>query len=165
MSPDARDKLAPERPLWVMVPPPVLLMGTLIVSLRLNRAWPRRFHPVGAHALFQLAGFFAMGAAAALVVSAAFFFLRHRTTLSPGGRAGALIVDGPFRLSRNPMYLGMTLLYLGITLSIGAAWPLLLLPLPLWVINQRIIPFEEQTLDLIFGDTYRAYQRRVRRWI
>jgi protein-S-isoprenylcysteine O-methyltransferase Ste14 len=165
MSPDARDELAPDRPFWVLIPPPVWLMGTLVVGLRLHRVWPRRWYPPGAHGVFQVVGFFAMGAAAALVVSASFLFLRHRTTISPGGRAGALIVDGPFRFTRNPMYLGMALLYLGVTAAMGSAWPLLLLPLPLWVIDRRIIPFEERTLDAIFGDTYRAYQRRVRRWI
>jgi protein-S-isoprenylcysteine O-methyltransferase Ste14 len=149
---------------WVLIPPPLLLMGTLVAGLRLNRAWPRRLYPLAAHGPFRLAGLVAMAAAAALVFSATSFFLLRRTTLAPHGRAGALIVDGPYRVSRNPMYLGLTLLYLGVTLATGAAWPLLLLPLPLWVIDRRVIPFEEQTLEGIFGDAYRAYQRRVRRW-
>jgi protein-S-isoprenylcysteine O-methyltransferase Ste14 len=141
------------------------MMGTLIVGLRVNHSWPQRLYPPAAHRPFLFAGFLAMAAAAVLVVGAAWFFLRHRTTLAPSGRAVALIVDGPFRVSRNPIYLGLALLYLGVTLATGSAWPLLLLPLPLWVIDQRIIPFEEGTLDAIFGDAYRAYQRRVRRWI
>jgi protein-S-isoprenylcysteine O-methyltransferase Ste14 len=164
MSREARDELIPGRPFWVLIPPPAWLMGTLVVGLRLHGVWPRRWYPVGAHGAFQLLGFFAMGASAALVVSAAVLFVRHRTTISPAGRAGPLIVDGPFRFTRNPMYLGMALLYLGVAATTNAAWPLLLLPLPLWVINRRIIPFEEETLDALFGDAYRAYRGRVRRW-
>ncbi len=161
---DPREKLGPARPFWVLIPPPVWLMGTLVVGMRLNHVWPRRWYPVGAHGVFQLLGFFAMGSALALVVGAARLFTRHRTTIAPGGRAGALIVGGPFRFTRNPMYLGMALLYIGVTAATGAAWPLLLLPLPLWVIGRRIVPFEEATLDAIFGGTYRAYRQRVRRW-
>lgn len=150
---------------WLLVPPPVWLMGTLVAGLRINRSWPLRLYPAAAHTPFLIAGYVAMAAAAALVVGGALLVLQRRTTLVPGGRAAALIVDGPYRLSRNPMYLGLTLLYLGITLATGVAWPLLLLPLPLWIIDRRIIAFEEQTLEAIFGDAYRAYQRRVRRWI
>jgi protein-S-isoprenylcysteine O-methyltransferase Ste14 len=156
---------APRQSLWLAIPPPVWLMGTLVAGLRLNRRWPKRLYPAAAHSLFLMVGYLAMAAAAGLVVGGVAFLVRRRTTLAPGGRAAALIVAGPYRLSRNPMYLGLTLLYLGITVATGVAWPLLLLPLPLWIIDQRIIPFEEQTLEAIFGDVYRAYQRRVRRWI
>jgi protein-S-isoprenylcysteine O-methyltransferase Ste14 len=63
------------------------------------------------------------------------------------------------------MYLGITLLSLGIALFTGAVWPLLTLALPLWAMHTKTIPYEEQKLEAIFGDEYRAYARRVRRWL
>lgn len=138
-------------------------MGTLVVGLGLNRAWPLRLFPAGARSHVQTLGFVAMGWAAALVGSATFALLRRRTPAAAA--AGPLIVDGPYRLSRHPMYLGLTLVFLGMTLVLGIVWPLLLLPLPLWIIDRRIIAFEEQGLEVTFGDAYRAYQRRVRRWL
>jgi protein-S-isoprenylcysteine O-methyltransferase Ste14 len=63
------------------------------------------------------------------------------------------------------MYLGLTIAYLGVTLLLASAWPLLFLVLPLWVISSKTIPFEEAAMARLFGDEYRAYQRRVRRWL
>jgi protein-S-isoprenylcysteine O-methyltransferase Ste14 len=168
-SPDQRAPAAPpRRSRWVLIPPPFLLMGTLAVALRLQRAWPRHFFPATARRPLETMGYVAMGMAAALVINAALAFVRRRATRtapgatpSPRGPVGVLIVDGPYRVSRHPMYL----LYLGITFATDMAWPLLLLPLPLWVIDRRIIPFEEQTLAAAFGDAYRVYQDRVRRWL
>ncbi|MFL6192698.1 MAG: methyltransferase family protein, partial [Thermoanaerobaculia bacterium] len=66
---------------------------------------------------------------------------------------------------RNPMYLGMTLLYLGLALWIGTLWPLPLLPVALWATQRYVIAREERYLEAKFGDDYRRYKERVRRWI
>jgi protein-S-isoprenylcysteine O-methyltransferase Ste14 len=71
----------------------------------------------------------------------------------------------PYRLTRNPMYVALTLLYLGVAAFANVLWPLLLLPVPLLLVATVHIPFEEHTLDEAFGAEYRGYASRVRRWL
>jgi protein-S-isoprenylcysteine O-methyltransferase Ste14 len=101
----------------------------------------------------------------AVLVPAPLLFLRYRTTIVPHREASALITGGPYRISRNPMYLGLTLGYVGLALVVNQLWPLLLLALPLWVMQTKIIPIEEARMLGVFGDEYRAYCQRVRRWL
>lgn len=92
-------------------------------------------------------------------------FRRYRTSVVPVRPTSALIVKGPFRLTRNPLYLGMMLLYAGMAFWLDALWPLLLL-LPLIVVIQGYaIAREERYLERRFGAEYVDYCRRVRRWI
>jgi protein-S-isoprenylcysteine O-methyltransferase Ste14 len=91
--------------------------------------------------------------------------LRGRGTLNTAGASAALVTGGPYRFSRNPMYLGLTLLACGIALIFGIAWALVLL-VPVLVYTQvRVIAPEERYLERAFGDAYRTYRARVRRWI
>jgi protein-S-isoprenylcysteine O-methyltransferase Ste14 len=99
-----------------------------------------------------------------LAPAPALFLLRH-TTIIPHADAKTLITGGPYRFTRNPMYLALTIGYVGAALAMNALGPLLLLSVPLWVLEKKTIPFEEANLTRIFGDEYRAYQQRVRRWI
>jgi protein-S-isoprenylcysteine O-methyltransferase Ste14 len=150
---------------WMLVPPPLLYGLSFAGSLGLQRLLP---FPLGGPALrheLAIAGIAICVAAAALIISAPLIFLMARTTLIPQGEASSMIVGGPFRVSRNPMYLGLTLAYLGATLLTNTGWPLLVLAFPLWVIATRTIPFEERAMSRLFGEDYRSYQRRVRRWI
>jgi protein-S-isoprenylcysteine O-methyltransferase Ste14 len=63
------------------------------------------------------------------------------------------------------MYLALAAAYVGIALVLNLAWPLLLRAVPLWIMHTKIIPREDWALTQVFGDEYREYQRRVRRWI
>jgi len=101
----------------------------------------------------------------ALAVSAAGLFARYRTTIVPHGRSSTLVVRGPYRFTRNPMYLSMSIVYLGVALWTGAWLSIALLVLPLWVIDRAIIPMEERQLRERFGESYAAYGARVRRWL
>ncbi len=76
-----------------------------------------------------------------------------------------LTTDGPFRYSRNPAYLSMTMIYARIAILRKALWTLLLLPAVLWVIQRDQIAREERYLERAFGEEYLAYKRRVRRWV
>ncbi|MCZ4238087.1 isoprenylcysteine carboxylmethyltransferase family protein, partial [Staphylococcus equorum] len=76
-----------------------------------------------------------------------------------------LLVDGPFRVSRNPIYLADSLLYGGVALLWGSLWPWLLLPALVLVMQRGVIVHEERLLDQLFGEDYRAYRSRVRRWL
>jgi protein-S-isoprenylcysteine O-methyltransferase Ste14 len=91
--------------------------------------------------------------------------LRGKGTLNTNGSSAALVTSGPYRISRNPMYLGLVLLYAGVACVFSVVWALPLL-IPLIIYTQlSVIAREERYLDRAFGDTYRAYRVRVRRWL
>ncbi len=108
----------------------------------------------------------------ALLFPAAYFgagawvlFLRRHLELMPGHAVTALVTDGPFRFSRNPMYFGLALLHLALCLLFGLPLTAILLLLPLAVMQFVVIPFEEDGMAEAFGATYVDYCQRVRRWI
>lgn len=87
------------------------------------------------------------------------------TNISTDLPATALVVDGIYRWSRNPLYLAMTLWYVGLAIAAGSAWAIMLLIPLLVVMNIGVISKEERYLEREFGDAYRAYKSRVRRWL
>jgi len=92
-------------------------------------------------------------------------FERAGTTHKLAGENAALVIEGPYRWSRNPMYLGLTLIVLGIAIY-GGSVPFLLAPVAfLLTLNFAFVPWEEGRLEATFGDEYRAYRQRVRRWL
>jgi protein-S-isoprenylcysteine O-methyltransferase Ste14 len=92
-------------------------------------------------------------------------FRRHRTTPMPHQGANALITDGPFAVSRNPLYLSHTLLTAGIGVAAHTLWPILFAPLALLAARHLAVEREEQHLEARFGDAWRAYAARVPRWL
>lgn len=90
---------------------------------------------------------------------------RHRTTVNPFGASSSLCTDGPFRFSRNPIYLGDWFILFGAALVMASAWPILFAPLVWLVIRYGVIRHEEAYLESRFGDAYRAYTVDVRRWL
>lgn len=92
-------------------------------------------------------------------------FLLAHTGLVPFSKATTLVTTGLYRFTRNPMYLGMVLMLLGAALVFGSLAALLPLPLFVIIIQRRFILGEERFLETTFGDEYRAYRQRVRRWI
>jgi protein-S-isoprenylcysteine O-methyltransferase Ste14 len=102
----------------------------------------------------------------ALSVAAATLFRREGTELDPASATNRkLVTAGPFRLTRNPMYLGLVIVTLGIACWIGA-WPMFLAPIATFLTaNSAHIPFEEEKMRRQFGEAFDAYARRVRRWI
>lgn len=148
---------------WLLVPPPLLFGAAFGVGALLERVAPSSvLSALGPAAVY--AGIAAI-AAAFITPSSALLFAWHRTTIVPHGKARLLLTTGPYRLTRNPMYLGLALGYLGIALVTRTAWPLASLSLPLWVLQTKTIPLEERNLVEVFGDEYRAYAKRVRRWL
>ena len=92
-------------------------------------------------------------------------FTRRRTTFKPFAESQRLVRDGPFRLSRNPMYLGMVLAALGIAMLLGTLTPFIVVAGLAWVLHVRFVTVEEAMLEDAFGDEYRNYRRQVRRWV
>jgi len=83
----------------------------------------------------------------------------------PTQRSRVLLEDGPFRFTRNPLYVGLILFYAGISFGMRAVWPLLFLPIVVIALHHLAILPEEHYLEHRFGDEYRAYKARVHRWI
>jgi protein-S-isoprenylcysteine O-methyltransferase Ste14 len=100
-----------------------------------------------------------------IIFAAARRFNAAGTNIPPNLPTTALVVDGIYRRTRNPLYLGTTLIYLGLGVAAGSFWAIgLAVPL-LWVINVGVIAREERYLERKFGEAYRAYKARVRRWV
>ena len=92
-------------------------------------------------------------------------FSRKGTAVEPWKPTTAIVTTGPYRLTRNPAYLGMALTYVGIALMSDALWVLLPLPVVLAVIDRAVIAREERYLERKFGDEYLDFKRRRRRWV
>ncbi len=145
----------------VVAPPPLIYAVPLAAGLVLQRFVPRTALPdpwarVLGPALVLL-GFFGLPAIVA--------FRRVGTPPQPWRPSTTLVTSGPYQLSRNPMYVGFTLLYAGITIWVNTVWPLLALPVILVIMQRGVILREEAYLDRRFGEDYRAYRTRVRRWL
>ena len=92
-------------------------------------------------------------------------FVAAGTNIPPNLPTTALVVDGIYRRTRNPLYLGSTLVYLGLSVAAGSWWAIVLVAPLLWVMNVGVIAREERYLERKFGDAYRSYKARVRRWV
>ena len=92
-------------------------------------------------------------------------FWRSHTTLIPNRRATTLVTAGPHRITRNPMYVSLVALYLGVTLLGNSWWPAVLLPIVVLVVDRAVIAREERYLAAAFPGEYAAYCARVRRWL
>ena len=110
-------------------------------------------------------GFLIIGFGLVLALWSRSLFLENATTLQPSEEPTSLVTSGPFRISRNPIYLGMAAILLGVAVFLGTlvtfAFPVLFVTL----IEFFIIPGEERKLEKLFGEPYREYKKRVRRWI
>jgi protein-S-isoprenylcysteine O-methyltransferase Ste14 len=91
--------------------------------------------------------------------------LTAKTSLNPQQPTTALVLHGSYRISRNPMYFGLTLLYAGLAIFFQTAWGLVLLPVVIWLITIWVIVPEEKYLEQKFGADYFNYKATVRRWI
>jgi len=131
-------------------------------GLVLQGLWPFHFLPVWPRIVLALV---CLVPATILLVSGTLAFRRSRTSMLPARRARHLIVAGPFRYTRNPLYLGLILVYAGVSTGLNLAWSLAQLPLVIVGIYYVAIRPEERRLEQQFGDAYRHYKTTVRRWL
>ncbi len=142
--------------------PPVVYLLALLVAIGLNYLWPISFLPRWWGVVL---GIVVIALGAAIMPAVVSRFRRFRTAFDPHKPASALITDGPYRFSRNPAYIALTLWYLGLGPVLNNAWILLLAILPVLVMDQWAIPREERHLEERFGQDYVRYKARVRRWL
>ncbi len=144
------------------VHPPVVYLLALLVAVGLNFLWPTSLLP-GWWGV--ITGILVIGWGVAIMPAVVSRFRRAGTAFDPHKPASALITDGPYRFSRNPAYVALTLWYLGIGLVLNNAWILLLAIPPVLVMDRRAIPREERHLEEKFGQDYVRYKAKVRRWL
>jgi protein-S-isoprenylcysteine O-methyltransferase Ste14 len=146
------------------VPVPWVFVLTYLVGVALQLAWPPQLFPVTLSGL-GVAGAMLFATGVAIAGWGWLTFRRARTTTVPGRASSVLVTWGPYRFTRNPMYVGLTLAYLGEAGILHQAWPVILLPLTVAYVNWVVIPVEEAKLKEVFGDEYERYRARVRRWV
>jgi protein-S-isoprenylcysteine O-methyltransferase Ste14 len=150
--------------LLMRVPVPWVFVLTYLVGVALELAWPLGLLPATLPWI-GVAGWALFAIGAALAGWGLLTFHRARTTTVPGKASSVLVTWGPYRFSRNPMYVGLVLAYLGEAGILYQTWPIVLLPLIVAYINWIVIPVEEAKLREVFGDEYDRYRDRVRRWV
>lgn len=148
----------------VYVPPPFFYVAAFLIAKALQARFPIRTPPFGTPAA-EIAGI-------ALIVAALFFLSRSLRQFFASGNTVVLIrpakslqTTGIYAITRNPMYLGLALAYLGAAGLAGSWWTLILFPVLILIVQGYIIRREERYLALEFGAEYEAYRKRVRRWI
>jgi protein-S-isoprenylcysteine O-methyltransferase Ste14 len=146
----------------IPMPPPILMFVLLILAALLTGLAPIAFVSIPFHGpiatIFILLG---LGFSAA-----GFFSFKARgTPVRPGAEPTQLVLSGPYRITRNPMYLGLLLISVGCLFAVGSVWFVVPPAFFFWIINFRLIPFEEQLMEEHFGANYDSYRQRVRRWL
>jgi len=145
----------------IFIPPPLYYAAGLAGGMAINGVVAL---PLGGRPATMVAAMAVATLGLALVLAGVAAVIRHRTTIVPHHPVATLITGGAYRLSRNPMYTGLAIAYLGLALLFDSWWPLALWPLLIVAIRHLVIRPEEQYLTQRFGQTYTDYQSRVRRW-
>jgi len=146
----------------IFIPPPLYYAAGLAGGMAINGMVAL---PLGGRPATAIAGTVVTALGLASTFAGVAAVIRHRTTIVPHHPVTTLLTGGAYRLSRNPMYTGLAIAYLGLALLLGSWWPLALWPLVIVAVRQLVIRPEEQYLTQRFGRTYTDYQSRVRRWL
>jgi protein-S-isoprenylcysteine O-methyltransferase Ste14 len=149
----------------VFIPPPLFYAGFFLLSLLIQRNFSINrgfiFHRQPAilfGTIFYFVGIF-------FIFPAMFEFIKSKNTIVTIKPASSLQTTGIYSISRNPMYVGLMLIYLGLALQFGNWWTIILLPFLIAIVSYLIVLPEEKYLMRAFGDDYAQYKKRVRRWI
>lgn len=146
----------------VLFPPPLIYVVAFLLGQRLQSSLPLPL------LLPKTLRTFLSGALLGIGITTGALAVREMksagTNVQPQQPTTALVVEGPYRFTRNPIYLSMTLIYSGLAILSNALWPLLLLPLPLQLLRRGVIEREEHYLEHKFGERYQRYKESVPRW-
>ncbi len=144
------------------MPPPVIYLAALLTGIVLNSLWAMSPLP-GSWRYIVGALFIAVNVL--IMPPVLRRFRRAGTTFDVRKAASVLITDGPYRFSRNPSYVSLTLLYLGVGIILNNGWILLLVVPVLLVMDLWVVRKEERHLETKFGEDYLRYKAAVRRWL
>src|SRR5262245_23127931 len=166
MSPAARQDPRPTDAAAVRIFPPAVPLLTILAGIGLNRVWPLDLgFALPAPERYWLGGAIVVGAILGLGLWSVVLFRRSGQDENPWKPTPSVVDRGPFRFTRNPMYLQMVLVCVGFAVMLMNWWVLVLTPIGAWLLQRLAILPEETYLERKFGDAYVAYKRRVRRWL
>ena len=146
----------------VRFPPPLIYVLGLLAGWWLERKYPLPSLPKN---VALGAGIFLIVAGLAVARAGARTIWKANSSIIPMKPTTAIVSGGPYAITRNPMYVGMVLIYVGVAFLIHSAWALLLVPLVIVAVDRLVIAKEERYLAGKFGEPYLAYKSKVRRWI
>ncbi len=146
----------------VKIHPPILLLIHVLAVFLLNWLIPL---PFAFSKALEWSGYILVFAGLGFAFSAVNRFSKMHTTLDPHGSVSTLVMSGPYRFSRNPIYLGFVCTLVGLPLALGTYWGVVLSPVFMVLLFQLVIKHEEAYLEKKFGDEYTSYKSRVRRWV
>ena len=147
------------------IPVPWVYMLTFLAGVGLQRLVPLTIGSADVLRIMRIAGIGLTAAGALLAFAGLGIFHVARTTTVPFERPSKLVTWGPYRFTRNPMYVGLALTYIGVAGIQAQIWPVVLLPLLGLYIDRVVVPVEEARLREVFREAYERYCARVRRWI
>lgn len=145
--------------------PPMIYVAAAALAVVLNWLVPLPWIPGPLGEFLFAVGWLVAAGALAIDIAAMRAMRRARTTIMPHRAADHLVAEGPFSFTRNPIYVGNTMLMIGIGLIAGIAWFLILAPLAAYATTKLAIEREERHLEARFGKRYRDYRKKVRRWL
>ncbi|MGJ7032856.1 methyltransferase family protein [Niabella hirudinis] len=144
------------------VPPPVYVLLAIILMVLLDRYFPvLRW----LESPYRYSGILLIVAGFLLSAAGSILFRKLGTRLRPGAKATTLVTGGPFRFTRNPMYLGLVTILTGVGIVLGTLTPLVIIPMIILLLHVRFILREEQWMESWFGVPYLNYKKKVRRWL
>ncbi len=149
--------------LLLHVPVPWVFVLVYLIGVAMERAWPT--HLFEQVPYLGVAGGVVLGIGAAIASWGLVTFWKAKTTTVPGKTSSQMVTWGPYRFTRNPMYVGLAIAYLGEALLLRQVWPVVFLPLVIAYVHWIVIPLEESKLQEAFGDRYDQYRARVGRWV
>jgi protein-S-isoprenylcysteine O-methyltransferase Ste14 len=147
------------------VPPPLFFVLPFLAGLGVNLKWPAHLIPASMAYEVRIVAWGGVGLFGVLCAWCLVYFFLARTAVMPNRPARKLVVSGPYRLARNPMYLSLIGAYLFAIPLFNTPWPLPFFLIPWAVVRFWIIPREEAHLRAVFPDEYRTYCDRVGRWL
>jgi len=147
------------------VPPPLIFAAAVLAGWLLDRAIPGPRPDWLVSGPGAIAGASLVTAGGALAFAGVLNFWRAKTTILPFKTATRFVATGPYRFTRNPMYVGLSTISIGVALLLRDLWTIPLVFVAAAVIDRFVIRGEERHLEARFGDDFRDYKRRVRRWL
>ncbi|MBB5516233.1 protein-S-isoprenylcysteine O-methyltransferase Ste14 [Rubricella aquisinus] len=136
--------------------PPIWMAGAMVAIVMIDRMVPEQG--------LRLPGFVLMLIGIGLILWAGSYFQRKNTPIHPGVAPKSLLIEGPFKINRNPIYTGMAVILAGFAIATGAYFGLILVPVFMWIITERFIKGEEALMRQAFPDEAAAYIAATRRW-